>query len=113
MVAATPVGARVQMPRLTDIELCAWIAQAEAGARIEYHRGFLAVDTDRLLSSLMPDARDALCSLADAAFRAAEQNLVHLLQTRLGPSDFAYLAVARPKSGPARAALSRRLLEAA
>ena len=44
MVAATPIGARVATPKLTDVELYAWIAQAEAGARIEYHRGFLGID---------------------------------------------------------------------
>jgi hypothetical protein len=32
MVAAIPHGARVAMPKLTDVELYAWIAQAEAGA---------------------------------------------------------------------------------
>ena len=44
MVAAIPIGARVARPQLTDVELYAWIAQAEAGARIEYHRGFLGID---------------------------------------------------------------------
>ena len=44
---------------------------------------------------------------------AAEERLVHLVQARLGPDHFAYIAVARPKPGPAGAALSMRLLEAA
>ena len=35
---------RIQPSRLTEIELCAWIAQAEPGAVLEYHRGFLALD---------------------------------------------------------------------
>ena len=39
-------------PRLTDMEFCAWVAQAEAGDRLEYHRGFLARDTYRLDSSV-------------------------------------------------------------
>jgi hypothetical protein len=42
MVAAIPVGARVATPRLTDVELYAWIAQAEAGEALVYHRGFLS-----------------------------------------------------------------------
>ena len=35
MAIQTPTGARLARPRLSDIELCAWIAQAEAGERIE------------------------------------------------------------------------------
>ena len=33
MVAATPIGARVATPKLTDVELDAWIAQAEVERR--------------------------------------------------------------------------------
>ena len=35
---------RIQPLRLSEIELCTGIAQAEPGAVIEYHRGFLAPD---------------------------------------------------------------------
>ena len=44
---------------VTEIGFCAWVAQAEPGAALVYHRGFLVVDTDRLLSSLAPGARHA------------------------------------------------------
>ena len=51
---------------------------------------------------------------AAAALRAAEQGLVHLVQARIGPDQFAYIAIARAKprqsGGPA---LSVRLLQAA
>ena len=100
-------------PPLTEIGFCAWVAQAAPGAALVYHRGFLVVDTDRLLSSLTPEARLALRSLADAAFRAAEQGLVHLVQARLATDRFAYLAIARPKPRRSGVALSMRLLEAA
>ena len=30
---------------LTDIEFCAWIGQAVPGDQLEYHRGFLGIDT--------------------------------------------------------------------
>jgi hypothetical protein len=98
-------------PAINEIGFCAWVAQAEPGAALVYHCGFLVVDTDRLLSSLMPEARNALRSVADAAFRAAEQNLVHLVQARLGPDKFVYIAVARPKPKHAAASLSALLLE--
>ena len=100
-------------PRIDEIGFCAWVAQAAPGEVLVYHRGFLVVDTDKLLSSLARDAREGLRLLADAAFRAAELRLVHLVQARLGPDHFAYIAVARPKSGSAGLGLSMRLLEAA
>ena len=47
------------------------------------------------------------------ATRAAEQDLVHLVQARIGPDQFAYIAIARRKPRQAGASLSVRLLEAA
>lgn len=98
---------------INEIGFCAWVAQAEPSAAVVYHRGFLVVDTDELLSKLSPEARGALRQLANAAMRAAEQGLVHLVQTRLTTDHFAYIAIARPKPRRPGVALSRRLLEAA
>jgi uncharacterized protein YfaQ (DUF2300 family) len=98
---------------LDEVGLCAWIAQAEPGETLIYHRGFLAVDATAILSKLPADRQRALRQVAAAALRAAEQNLVHLVQARIGPDQFAYIAVARPKPQSSGAALSVRLLEAA
>jgi len=99
-------------PRLTDIDLNAWIAQADTGDALIYHRGFLVVDADKSLSTLPKDRREALRGVADAAFRAAEQGLVHLVQKRLDTDRFAYIAIARPKPKAAAASLSALLLDA-
>ena len=96
---------------ITDIDLYAWVAQAEAGDALIYHRGFLVVDADKSVSTLPAQRRLALRSLGDAAFRAAQQGLVPLVQERVGPNRFAYIAVARPKPKPANASLSALLLE--
>ena len=98
---------------VSEIEFCAWLAQAEPGETLTYHRGFLVVDTDPVISNLPCDARMALRAVADAAFRAAAQDLVHLVQLRLATDRFAYVAIARPKPTPPRAAFAARLLEAA
>ena len=98
---------------LDEVGLCAWIAQAEPGETLIYHRGFLAVDAAAVLSNLPADRQCALRQVAAAALRAAEQNLVHLVQARIGPDQFAYIAVARPKPRSGGAALSVHLLEAA
>ncbi|WP_050519585.1 hypothetical protein [Pseudorhodobacter antarcticus] len=96
-----------------EIAFCAWVAQAAPGETLVYHRGFLAVDTFGSASPLSPERRSTLRRTADAALRAAEQDLVHLVQARIGPDQFAYIAVARRKPHKAGASLSMRLLEAA
>ncbi len=98
---------------LSEIQFCAWIAQAESGEPLIYHYGFLVVDTDPVISKFPADQRLALRALGNAAFRAAEQGLVHLVQQRLAADRFAYIAIARPKPTPPRAAFAARLLEAA
>ena len=97
-------------PGIGEIDFCAWIAQAMPGERLVYHRGFLAFDAMALSSDLPPGRQRALRDAAAAAMRAAEQDLVHLVQARLGPGQFAYIAVARRKP-KLPGALSVRLLQ--
>ena len=46
--------------RFTEIEFCAWLAQADAGGRLEYYRGSVVADTLSPLSPLSPDCRTSL-----------------------------------------------------
>ncbi len=108
--AATAVR---QPDPISEIQFCAWLAQAEAGDRLEYHRGYLAVDTDKLMSKLELNARAELVLLRDRAFGCEAQGLVHLVQERIGPDQFAYVAIVRPKPKTLRSAAITRLLEAA
>ena len=80
-----------------EIAFDVWISHAEPGSTITYHQGFLAVDGTAPVSKLSGDKRRKLRDLAAAAARAAEQDLVHLVQARLGPDRFAYRAIARPR----------------
>ena len=98
------------IPQLTEIEFCAWITQAEPGDAIEYHRGTLALDRLRSMTLSRPEC-ERVDRLAGRAFAAAERGLVHLVQERLGPDRFAYIAIARPKPKAAEASLSALLLE--
>lgn len=83
---------------LTEIQFCAWVAQALPGDRLEYHRGFLVLDTFPGLSKLGDNERTELALLGRRAFWTEGQGLVHLVQERLGPDLFSYLAIARPKT---------------
>jgi hypothetical protein len=96
--------------RLTEVELCAWLAEAEPGEALEYHRGFLALDRAAGARRL-PEAEQAeLGRLADRAWWAAEQGLVHLVQRRRR-DGYRYLIVARRHGAPAslRALLAEAL----
>ena len=70
-------------PALDEIGLAAWIAQAEPGETLVYHRGFLAVDATSVISQLPAAQQRSLRLVASAALRAAEQGLVHLVQARI------------------------------
>ena len=100
-------------PALDEVGLSAWIAQAVPGDTLVYHRGFLAVDATSVTSKLPSEQKRALRLVASAALRAAEKGLVHLVQARIGPDQFAYIAIARTEPRPAGPSLSVRLLEAA
>lgn len=88
---------RARTPKLTELTFIAWLAQAAPGDTQLYHLGFLAVDAETEFGGLSAQERRSLRALADAAYRAEEQGLVHLVQARLGTDCFAYVAIARPK----------------
>jgi hypothetical protein len=86
---------------VSEDELRAWLAPAEGGEALEYHRGALAIDRLRLGSRLPDEEREELERVARAALAIAESGNGYLLQRRHGPDDYSYLLVARPKSAAA------------
>jgi hypothetical protein len=95
-MAKAPV-IRIPRPRVSEIELCAWVAQAAPGATIEYHRGYLALDRSGFGSLGNTPARAAVGLLGARAHDLADRGLVHLVQQRHGPEDYSYIAVARAR----------------
>ena len=98
--------------RLSEMDFAGWVGAATTGDRLEYHRGFLAVDTIPVISKLPEPERAALKTLAARAYWAAGRRLVHLVQERLGPDLFAYIAIARPKPKHAEVSLAALLVDA-
>ena len=92
---------------VNDLAFFAWVAQATPGETLVYHRGFLGIDIAPVMSRFGEPDRRRLLGLAQAALSAFEADLVHLVQVRLEPDRFAYLAVARRKPSHAPAALAR------
>jgi hypothetical protein len=95
-MAKAPV-IRIPRLRISEIELCAWIAQAEPGVILEYHRGYLALDRTAFGRFGDAPARAALAQLGSRAHDLAERDLLHLVQLRHGAEDYSYIAVARPR----------------
>ncbi|KAF0173132.1 MAG: hypothetical protein FD162_2010 [Rhodobacteraceae bacterium] len=92
---------------LSEIQFCAWVAQALPGDRLEYHRGFLACDITPVVSKLGDNERKELRLLASRAYWTEAKGLVHLVQKRLGPDRFSYIAIARPKTGGSSIAVTQ------
>lgn len=88
---------------IDEAEFCAWVGRAEPGDILEYHRGHLAADLD---AGQSPATKKALRALARRAYWASQRDLVHLVQRRVGPRRFSYLAIrrARPRAGRIAAA---------
>ena len=114
LMAPLPLAGPELVPsRMTAIEFFAWMVQATPGDQLQYYRGFLVLDTFSLSDRLCDSQRVELARLAACAFRAAESGLVHLVQKKLGPYAFAYIAVARSKPHHFSATLSTLLSEEA
>lgn len=82
---------------LDEAGLCARVFEAEPGERIEYHRGFLGLDRSLLGQHADRQTRSTISRTADRAFALAEKGAVHLVQKRLAPECFSYLAVVKPR----------------
>jgi hypothetical protein len=112
-VATTGHGPRTvlaALPRssaiLDEAALTAWFSAAAAGDRIEYWRGYLAIDANPTGSTLEPDDCRQLGRVSARAFRLAEQGKAHLVQKRHGDADYSYLLVVRPRPRPVRASFT-------
>ena len=71
----------------------AWLARARRGDRLEWHRGFLAIDRIKGTSPLREAERLKLAAVADHALALADLGELHLLQQRHGTGDYSYWAV--------------------
>jgi hypothetical protein len=98
--------------RLSEMDFAGWVGAAAPGDRLEYHRGFLAVDIVPVISKLPETERAALKTMAARAWWASEAGLVHLVQERLGPDHFAYVAIARPKPRHTEVSLASLIVDA-
>jgi hypothetical protein len=83
-----------------ETDLCDRLAQAMPGGVIAYHLGMLARDRAPTCQLLPERRRLDLNAIADRVLQLAAAGRVHLLQRRIGPDRFAYLAIVRSRPRP-------------
>jgi hypothetical protein len=79
---------------LTVTEFQEWMAAAQPGERIAYARGLLAASIHAAFLAEHPDAQ-TLSALQEATWRAHAKGRVYLVQRRLKPGRYEYLAERR------------------
>jgi DNA-directed RNA polymerase specialized sigma24 family protein len=97
-----PMALQRTIPRRTSLlidetELRLWLATAEGGTTLEYHRGVLAVDRLVHGSRLSEPDRQQLERVADTLFSLATAGRGYLVQRRHGDGDYSYLFVVGAK----------------
>jgi hypothetical protein len=78
---------------MTEQDFKEWVATAAPGQRLCYHAGYLPRDKHWDLSR-----PSKIASVAAAALKAFHAGRVHLVQRRIGPGVFQYLAEKRPRA---------------
>ena len=77
---------------LSSDQFVNWLGVASPGERIAYAVGFLIVAVHKADVEKHPDAQK-LEGIQWTAWKAHERGAVHLVQRRLGPERYEYLAV--------------------
>jgi len=85
---------------ITASEFQGWLAAAQSGERIAYAKGALAASIHAAFLAEHPDAQK-LSALQEATWRAGAKRHVYLVQRRLKPGAFEYLAERSRDADPA------------
>ena len=100
----------VPIEKVSEANLCDWIASALVGHCIQYHEGLLLRDRSETSSDLAPQDRIRIHAVARRAWIACELGLVHLFSQRVGENHYRYLAM-RSGSTLKPASIRHQLLE--
>ena len=100
----------IPIEKLSETNLCDWVASALVGHCIQYHEGLLLRDRSETNSDLTTKDRARIHSVARRAWIACELGLVHLFSQRVGENHYRYLAM-RSGSTLKPASIRHQLLE--
>jgi hypothetical protein len=83
----------VPIEKLSEANLCDWVASARVGHCIQYHEGLLLRDRSETSSDLTTKDRARIHSVARRAWIACELGLVHLFSQKVGDDHYRYMAM--------------------
>ena len=83
----------VPIEKLSETNLCDWVASALVGHCIQYHEGLLLRDRSETNSELTTKDRARIHSVARRAWIACELGLVHLFSQKVGDDHYRYMAM--------------------
>jgi hypothetical protein len=83
----------IPIEKLSETNLCDWVASAQIGHCIQYHEGLLLRDRSEISSDLTTKDRARIHSVARRAWIACELGLVHLFSQKVGEDHYRYLAM--------------------
>ena len=83
----------VPIEKLSETNLCDWVASALVGHCIQYHEGLLLRDRSETSSDLTTKDRARIHSVARRAWIACELGLVHLFSQKVGDDHYRYMAM--------------------
>jgi hypothetical protein len=82
---------------LDERNLCKWFGEAAINDRLVYYKGYLARDRSPTASQLSRRDQVELSRVARRALALAEAGLARLAQRRLGPDNYEYQIIVRPR----------------
>ena len=83
----------VPIEKLSEANLCDWVASALVGHCIQYHEGLLLRHRSETSSDLTTKDRARIHSVARRAWIACELGLVHLFSQKVGDDHYRYMAM--------------------
>lgn len=83
----------IPIEKLSETNLCDWVASALVGHCIQYHEGLLLRDRSETSSDLTTKDRARIHSVARRAWIACELGLVHLFSQKVGDDHYRYMAM--------------------
>lgn len=83
----------VPIEKLSEANLCDWVASALVGHCIQYHEGLLLRDRSETSSDLTTKDRARIHSVARRAWIACELGLVHLFSQKVDDNHYRYMAM--------------------
>jgi len=83
----------VPIEKLSEANLCDWVASALVGHCIQYHEGLLLRDRSETSSDLTTKDRARIHSVARRAWIACELGLVHLFSQKVDDDHYRYMAM--------------------